>query len=159
MIAPFKQLLGLKQRKQLNALKALQIGQGKVLRARQIHAQATDAVHASTAGYAKRVDALYAPILGRTIDLINIEEIENKIAQLDLDHQALVEAEQDALDRMEELEEAQTLLSSAYQTATRSCEKFRTLYLILEEQAQKTAERLEEMELEEGFGQYRERLI
>lgn len=158
MIAPFKRLLGLKESQQLNVLKALQIKRGEVLRARQVHLVAQEAVHASAAGYGRRVDALYSPVIGRTIHLTGIEEIENRVAQLDVEHEVLVEAEHDALDRLEELEEAQVLLSSAYVSATRSCDKFRMLDLIIEEQVRKAAERLDEMELEEGSSKPRERL-
>lgn len=157
MMTPLKSLLKLKQGKQLNALKALESKRREVAIAHEAHAKTASAVVESRAGYSSRVERLYAPIMGQTVGLDSIEVVEGHIAQLDLDLEALIDVEQDAFDRVEELEEAQTQLLAAYGAAIRVSDKYQTLNSIIEEHIREAAERLEEMELEEGFGHNRQR--
>lgn len=146
-----KKLHRLKEQKQEFALKAVEAMRRNVDRARVELAAAQDALHASTASYGRQVDALYAPILGTTTVLAAIEDVEGKIAELDLEHEKLADNVHDAADHLEDLEEQLKDLSAAYAEAARATDKFHQLLEGIAIEARKEDERLEEIEIEEGF--------
>lgn len=152
-----RKLLYLKEKRQEAAYRALQMKQHEIRQAETILRTAESALHASTTSYGGRVDALYAPILGQTVDLRGIEEVENRIAQLDVQHERIVEAVHDAVDHLEDLKEDAQALASAYAEKTKSFDRFRALVDSMERAGRAEMERLVEIGLEEGFTNRRER--
>jgi predicted nucleic acid-binding Zn-ribbon protein len=146
-----KRLHRLKEQKQEFALKAVEAMRGDVERARADLTAAQDALHASTASYGGRVDALYAPLLGTTTDLSAIEAVEGRIAELDLEHERLADNLNEASDYLVDLEERLQDLSAAYAEAARTTDKFAQLLGGITIEVRKEEERLEEIEIEEGF--------
>lgn len=148
----------LKEQKQEFALKALEAMRREVEQGRAELKAAKDTLHASTASYARKVDALYAPILRTTTDLAGIEDVHSKIAALDLEQERLAESAQDAADHLEHLEEQSKDLSAAYAEAVRTTNKYHQLLNDLAIKAREEGERLEELETEEALASRRETL-
>jgi len=147
----FRQLLQLKEMRRESAYRALQTKRQDVRRAEITLRAAENALNASRASYSEQVDALYAPIIGQTTSLSSIEEVENRIAQLDVRHERLVEAVDDAADHLQDLRESAEVLASIYAGKVKSFDRFGALVEGIELADRAEMARLAEIEHEEGF--------
>jgi len=156
MTAFLVRLLRLKEIRQASAARALQRKRFEVQQAQNALEKAQNALAAALSGYESQIDALYVPLMGQAIDMNQIETVESKIAELDMQRQELSDTVDDSTDHLVDLQEAEQQLQAVYAEKSRALERLGALVDELKIEARTDAERHAELQLEEGAHNRRE---
>ena len=151
MIKQMRILLRVKELKQDQAFRAMQVKRGRVEAAREATRRAREIVAESARTYRAREDAIFDAVMGRVIDREAIDGTHAAVVQLEKDHTALKDAVERAIHvehRLEkELEEAVAL----YRAAVKVRDKYLFLTDDMQQKADAEADGKEEEEIEDLF--------
>jgi hypothetical protein len=158
MIGPMLVLRRIKQLKQDRALRALRLKRAEVDEATAATQLAHEMVQASAATLPDREDAIYAPVLGRVIDLGEVDETRGKVVQLEKEHALLQNDWERAVHIQHRLEAELEVVSARYRETTKAHDK----YIIITDEMKivldETANAREEAEIEDIFARPRRRV-
>lgn len=155
MIGRMRTLLRIKNLKLDQALSAMQAKRQEVAMAQAARAAAKARLDESARTYARREDAVYAPILRRVVDHDGVEATRGRVVQLEKEHAALGDAHERAVHVLARLETELEAASNAYFVALRVRDKFALMTDEMLVDAARTTETREEAEAEELFARPR----
>jgi len=96
MIQQMRTLLRLKELKEKDSLRVVNLRRQGLAAATEAAEQAAARVVASKAAFIRRENAVYEKVIGRVVDLIEIEEIKAKVVALEKQHEILIDESQRA---------------------------------------------------------------
>lgn len=151
MIGRMRTLLRIKNLKLDQALGVMQAKRQEVAMAQAARAAAKARLDESARTYARREDAVYAPILRRVVDHDGIEATRGRVVQLEKEHAALGDVHERARHVLARLEVELETATKAYFAALRVRDKFVLMIDEMLAEAARTTESREEAEIEELF--------
>jgi hypothetical protein len=158
MIGQMKVLLRVKELKQEQAFRVMSTKRQQFEEAKVVTVQALEIVRESAATMPAREDAIYADVLGRVVDLGEIDEMRGRVVQLEKDHGRLNDAWERAAHVEARLEGELEKASTHYKRATKVRDKYVILTdTMVREEAEITDQR-EEAEIEDLFARPKRRI-
>lgn len=157
MIGQMKTLLRVKELKEEQALRAMQVKRQEVDAAQRQRVSAEAEVAESAATLPARETAIYAEILGAIVDQDEIDRIKGRVVQLDKAHTILKDAAERCRHVEHRLEGELETLTLAYRNAQKKRDKFQIVTDDLVLAAAVEAEHKEEIEVEDLFSRPRAR--
>lgn len=151
MIAKFKVLARVKATREDAALRFLTAKREELRRAHQLQEQRNKAVEESAATYDDREDAIYQPIMKKTIDGLAIDETKERVTNLQKDHERLKDELEMAIQRCQRLNKEEEEARLAYQAAQKTREKYDNMLSDMRMEQATLAESKEEAEVEDLF--------
>lgn len=155
MIRQMKVLLRVKELKQDQAFRAMQLKRGQVEDATKATERARETVNESQRTIRSREDAIYDDVLGQVVDLDALDQTRGRVVRLEQDHQGLKDA-------MERNKHVQHRLEGELDTATtqyKSAVRVRDKYVIITDEMKAEIEAVatykEEAEIEDLFSRPR----
>lgn len=124
MIIQLRILLRVKQLKESQALRAMQKKRQDVIDATRVVEEKQAIVDQSARTLEARQDAVYQEILGRIIDIGDIDEAKGKVLRLEADHQVLIDDAERARHVKARLERELEEATIAYRKAVKDREKY-----------------------------------
>lgn len=157
MIGQMKTLLRVKELKEEQALRAMQVKRQEVDVAQRQRVSAEAEVAESAATLPARETAIYAEILGAIVDQDEIDRIKGRVVQLDKAHTILKDAAERCRHVEHRLEGELETRTLAYRHAQKTRDKFQIVTDDLVLAAAVEAEHKEEIEVEDLFSRPRAR--
>lgn len=151
MIGQMTTLLRLKTLKEEQALRALQAKRRQVADGEAAVEAAKQSVAASAATLGTREDAIYAGILGRVVNLGDLDDTRGAVVDLERGHTRLTDTAERAAHTLHRLNGELDTAVGTHRTASRVRDKYAILRDDLRGQADAEASAREEGEIEELF--------
>ena len=152
MIPEISTLLRVKQLREEKALAWLKSRQDAVEAAKQLVKDAKEAVRENEAKRPEREAAIYAKIMRKIVDRLEIDQVSADIQELDNAHQRLVDKVARAQHTLEKRETELAEAYEAHQEAQKAVDKYELLLEEMQNEADEEAAMKEEAELEDLAG-------
>lgn len=157
MIPQMMTLLRVKELKQDQAFRTMRAKRSQVEEAKTETERAHVVVEESAATMPSREDAIYADVIGRVIDLNEIDETRGRVVQLEKDHARLKDTWERARHVEARLENELETATDVYKQSTKVRDKYAILTDTLKHEAEQIVEQREEAEVEDLFARPRKR--
>jgi phosphosulfolactate phosphohydrolase-like enzyme len=156
MIPQMMTLLRVKELKQDQAFRAMRAKRSQVEDAKTVTERAQVVVEQSAATMPAREDAIYAGVIGRVVDLNEIDETRGRVVQLEKDHSRLKDAWERARHVEARLEKELESATDVYRQSTKVRDKYAILTDMLKREVEEIANQREEAEVEDLFARPRQ---
>ena len=157
MIPQMMTLLRVKELKQDQALRVMRAKRSQTEEAKTATERAHDVVEQSAATMPSREDAIYAEVIGKVIDLGEIDETRGRVVQLEKEHSRLKDAWERARHVEARLEKELETATDTYRQSTKVKDKYAILTDTLKREVEEIANQREEAEVEDLFARPRPR--
>ena len=157
MIPQMTVLLRVKELKQDQAFRAMRTKRAQTEEARSATEKALGVVEKSARTLPTREDAIYAEVIGKVIDLGQIDETRGKVVQLEKDHARLKDAWERARHVEARLEKELETATDVYRQSTKVKDKYAILTEALKQEAAEIDTQREEAEVEDLFARPQKR--
>lgn len=155
MIGQMKTLLRVKELKESQAFRTVQLKRRQVEEGKATVEQASDVVQDSKRSYASREDAIYGEILGQVVALDALDDTRGKVVSLEQSHARLVDALDRATHVLDRLDKELDAAKDAHKAASKQKDKYGIITEDMRRKAASEADRKLEGEVEELFGSRR----
>lgn len=151
MIGQMKTLLRVKDLKQDQAFRELQRARGQVAEAERARAEAQETVDVSASTLLSREDAVFATVIGRVVDLGEIDMVHGDVARIQKGHRELEDDRDRALHVEARLRTQMEACGQIYQAAVKVRDKYGMITQELVSVRLAEMEAREEIEVEDMF--------
>jgi hypothetical protein len=155
----YRTLAKVKSLREQKALEALQKARRAELEGEQKVERLTRELADSAATLPDRIDALYRAVIGRTIDLVEIDLVKHRAKLLEADHQKIADRKARAEHALVALRKQTREAADAYRAAQMDREKYDGLLADLSREILLAATTKEEAEVEDLFARPRSRIV
>lgn len=151
MSGPVKIILRVKELKEKEAFRVLVRRRGEADKAREAADAARRLVEESAATLPAREDAIYREVIGKVINLGDLDETRGKVVVLEREHRRLADAMDRAVHLRASAEKQLAQAADHHKTALRTVDKYGILTEEIDRELQAAAVAKEEAEVEDLF--------